>query len=171
MRFIFTVLGSCLVALASAHGSDTETGPPMRVGVFEQQVHLPYTEADGLPSRDVRAIALDTDGAVCVETAAGPARFADGRWQTPDATANAGFACLPEKLPWPPGLEAVAGSREAVRDMAQHGGEIAVAAENGLFTGDGEAWNMALPRQGPVRWAPMDVRAVAYDPEGRLWFA
>jgi hypothetical protein len=51
-------------------------------------------------------------------------------------------------------------------------GELAVAASGGLLvrnpTGD---WSTEYPREGPRSWAPKDVRAVAFDSEGRLWFA
>jgi len=50
--------------------------------------------------------------------------------------------------------------------------ELAVAASDGLFvmnpTG---SWRTEYPREGPRSWAPKDVRAVAFDSEGRLWFA
>ncbi len=49
--------------------------------------------------------------------------------------------------------------------------EIAVAAEKGLFLWTEGVWQLALPQQGKVRWAPVDVRAVVYDSEGKLWFA
>jgi hypothetical protein len=46
-------------------------------------------------------------------------------------------------------------------------GVVAVAAEDGLFEGDRRLY----PRQGSRSWAPRDVPAVAYDGEGRLYFA
>ena len=51
-------------------------------------------------------------------------------------------------------------------------GELAVAAEQGLFLCDeAGTWKAESPREGKRSWAPYDVRGVAYDSEGRLWFA
>ena len=49
-------------------------------------------------------------------------------------------------------------------------GEIAVAAAEGLFVGNGELQRV-LPRDGNRSWAVVDARGVAYDSAGRLWFA
>ncbi len=51
-------------------------------------------------------------------------------------------------------------------------GQLALAAEGGLFllSSDG-AWQKSNPYRGTRSWAPRDVRAVAYDSRGRLWFA
>jgi len=51
-------------------------------------------------------------------------------------------------------------------------GELAVAAADGLFvmspTG---SWTAEYPREGTRSWAPKNVRAVAFDSDGGLWFA
>lgn len=51
------------------------------------------------------------------------------------------------------------------------GGEIALAAAEGLFLREREGWKAVYPASGGRSWAPVDARAVAYDAEGRLWFA
>ena len=66
-------------------------------------------------------------------------------------------------LPWYPSLASVVDSQKSVRDVAQLGTEIAIAAKNGLYIGDGTTWKLVLPSQGSARWAPFDVRAVDYD--------
>jgi len=140
------------------------------VGAFDQQVHTVFTEADGLPSNDVRRIAIGADGTVYVDTSNGPARLGGGRWMIFDG--NAPFP--PEvsvQVDAYPELAAIAGGAETVRAIASHDREFAVAAESGLYLGDGKNWARALPRQGAVCWAPVDVRAVAYDADGHLWFA
>lgn len=143
---------------------------PMRVGAFEQQAHVAFTTSDGLPSNDVNDVAINADGAVYAETAQGIARYTDGRW-----TAVAGGEPFPAKAKEAPetiaSIEKIIGTRETIRSVASHNGEFAVAADNGLYIGDGKNWAMALPRQGSTRWAPVDVVAVDYDTEGRLWFA
>lgn len=51
-------------------------------------------------------------------------------------------------------------------------GEIAVAAKAGLLTRDKTGiWRSEHPRQQDRSWSPHDVRGVAYDSRGRLWFA
>jgi hypothetical protein len=143
-------------------------GIPVHVGEFPQQVHRAYTSADGLSAEGVLKLGVGPDGALYAQTEEGVAVLDGKRW-TP-ATGDA-VETLFEPLPRHPTLEPLVGSRAAVRDVAEHGDEIAVAAENGLYVGDGTQWELALPIQGDVRWAPVDVRAVAYDKQGRLWFA
>lgn len=51
------------------------------------------------------------------------------------------------------------------------GPRMAVAATGGLLEqGDG-GWRLLYPRMETRSWAPHDVRGVAYDVQGRLWFA
>ncbi len=68
----------------------------------------------------------------------------------------------------------LAGGVRIVRSVAvAPSGAIAVAARVGLFVreaGD-PAWRRVLPRDGVRRWAPDDVRAVAWDARSRLAFA
>jgi len=52
------------------------------------------------------------------------------------------------------------------------GDEIAVAAMAGLLTrSKAGVWTRQQPHDGAKSWAPYDVRGVAYDRRGRLWFA
>jgi len=52
------------------------------------------------------------------------------------------------------------------------GGELVVAANEGLFIrNQAGAWKAEYPQDGNRSWAPRDVRGVAFDSEGRLWFA
>ncbi len=51
-------------------------------------------------------------------------------------------------------------------------GELAVAAAAGLFySTDGKNWQALYPKAGKRSWAPSDVRGVAFDAAGKLWFA
>lgn len=52
----------------------------VKVGAFEMDVATSYTEADGLPSVDVHALAVEKSGAVFAGTANGLAVYKDGRW-------------------------------------------------------------------------------------------
>lgn len=159
-----------LLIFMSVCPAESRPALPVHVGPFDQQIHTAFTEADGLPSNDVRRIAIGADGVVFVDTANGPARLDGGRW----AIFNGDAPFPPEvrvQADAFPELAVIAGGAGAVRAIALHDGEFAAAAESGLYLGDGKDWALALPRQGAVRWAPIDVRAVAYDADGRLWFA
>ena len=163
---LLTVIAlASLLATPVTKADDSRYEVPMRVGTFEQQVHQPYTAVEGLPSADVLRVAY-TNNAVFAETAAGIARFQNGQWDKSSGE-NTAFSALPSY----PSLLTLVGSPEAIRDVAQHNGEIAVAATSGLYIGNGEAWQLAMPQQGADRWAPLDVRAVVFDADGKLWFA
>ncbi len=70
-------------------------------------------------------------------------------------------------------LNALLGEGPPVRAVAfGPNGELAVAAGSGLYLQQaGAPWRAVYPRQGDRSWAPVDVRGVAYDTRGRLWFA
>ncbi len=69
-------------------------------------------------------------------------------------------------------LAKLLGKATRVRGAAMGGrGDLAVAAEAGLFLRRDDAWEPLHPQDGAKSWAPRDVRAVAYDRRGRLWFA
>jgi len=70
-------------------------------------------------------------------------------------------------------LHRLMGGARQVRQTAEAAdGRVAVAAEAGLYlrSVSGE-WQALHPRQDGRSWAPFDVRGVAFDAEGRLWFA
>ncbi|MCC6795067.1 MAG: hypothetical protein IT366_08105 [Candidatus Hydrogenedentes bacterium] len=157
------------LALPFAHIATAQIAPPYRVEAFEQQAHIPYTQEDGLPSNDVTRIACDTDGAIHIHTDKGAAKFANLKWTAVETTHAAAFKW--DEIAWYPSLAVYVSNKEDVRDTAARDGEIAVASTNGLYLGDGETWSLALPRNGAIRWAPVDVRAVDYDQDGHLWFA
>ncbi|GMW03460.1 MAG: hypothetical protein AMXMBFR84_45940 [Candidatus Hydrogenedentota bacterium] len=149
----------------------------IEVGTFAQEVRTFYTTADGLPSNDVTRVYLK-GGAVFALTGAGPARLEGGTWvasadpgvsersdiETLLATTQGGLAAVAGELndrDWRQG--AIAGDNR----------HAAVAAVSGLFLRDDgdDEWLRAFPMAGPRSWAPVDVRGVAYDRRGRLWFA
>ncbi len=49
--------------------------------------------------------------------------------------------------------------------------EMAMAADGGLYTSTAHQWVAVYPANGTRSWAPVDVRTVAFDSEGKLWFA
>lgn len=70
-------------------------------------------------------------------------------------------------------LHRLMGQARGVRQVAvAPDGRIAVAAESGLYLRlASEEWRALDPHQGSRSWAPRDVRGVAFDSQGRLWFA
>ena len=84
------------------------------------------------------------------------------------ATGSGLFELAGSKLAPVPGLK-----EKDVRHVALGPkGEIAVAAAGGLYlrTAPGD-WQALYPQEGGRSWAPRDVRGVAFDSRGRLWFA
>lgn len=142
---------------------------PLSTGEFAQDIHHGYRAGEELPD-GVSAIRIDSDGRVIARGESAAVSVFDGkRWARFEEHPE--MASLNEPLPWYPSLAALNVSAESVRDVAEHAGEIAIAAAEGLFVGDGTHWTLALPIQGNMRWAPVDVRAVTYDHLGQLWFA
>lgn len=120
---------------------------PLRVGIFHQEVRTEFTSADGLPSDDVRQVWIDARGQVRALTAAGAVRFDGRRW-------------IPEAATPPPAHRAQGPD-----------GSIAEARPDGLFLRrKGRAAERLLPYDGRRSWAVRDVRGVAFDGRGRLWF-
>ena len=75
---------------AGSDGKETPDALPVQVGSFEQQVHVGYTQAEGLPSNNVLQVALDSNGNVLAATAQGSAKFVNGQWQLADNGAPSG---------------------------------------------------------------------------------
>ncbi len=131
----------------------------VRVGTFQAEVRRFYTVADGLPSDDVSRVVI-AGGDVYAVTAKGAAKLTAGKW-----TAVPNVPAQPH-----PDLTSLTNVRQwAVRPN----GRAAAAAMSGLYVRDTAGkWNTQFPRDERGRsWAPHDVRGVAFDAAGRLWFA
>ncbi|QDU80773.1 Two component regulator propeller [Polystyrenella longa] len=157
----------CFLTSGSWH---LEAKTPVQVGEFTQQYHIPYDEADGLPDQAITQLHTGKKDQLYARAESGGLYQLEGEeWKS---IANASIdESLFTALPWYRSLSSMVESQNSVRDVAENGKEIVVAAAEGLIIGDGTHWSLVLPQEGNVRWAPVDVRAVAYDPEGRLWFA
>ncbi|MCF6286201.1 MAG: hypothetical protein L3K26_13565 [Candidatus Hydrogenedentes bacterium] len=162
------LMNAVFLGFMASFTAEAADGLPVRVGEFSQQMHRAYTQAEGLPAGEVSQLAVGPKGTVHARAKEKISVFDGNRWVPAGDNGAAEFF---GELPWYPSLATLVGSRAAVRDVAAHDGEIAVAAEGGLYAGDGTQWKLVLPVQGTMRWAPTDVRAVAYDAQGRLWFA
>jgi hypothetical protein len=115
---------------------------------FLQEQRTFYGVEDGLPSLQVTAVAVGPNGDVIAQTAAGTVRFDGKRWQRTERQMN-----------W------------TARAARSADGRQAEARADGLFvkTPTG-VWTPQYPTQGGRSWNPRDVRAVAFDAKGRLWF-
>jgi hypothetical protein len=166
----------CLVLVpATAQGQRGRSSGPItfegvEVGKFPIEVSAFYSDDDGLPSDDIRDIALAGD-IVYAATGNGVARYENGSWASvsqdewpeQDALGSAQKAKL----------RTLIGADDDTRQIANASdGRVAVAALAGLFlsTKNGE-WQQLYPRTEDRSWAPHDVRGVAFDSQGRLWFA
>jgi len=78
MRFVTT--RAIMVCLAA--GMTVCSAQSLQVGRFAQEVRTFYNASTGLPSDDVRAVAIASDGAVYAATSQGLARFDHGQWRT-----------------------------------------------------------------------------------------
>ena len=156
---------------ATSLGQDRDYSLPIEVGVFQQQVHRSYTMEQGLPDNQIDQIDVTEKGIVIATTTRGTAIFNEDHWQP--------MQMIEPRSPSRPELNdqqlaslyQVSGPQVVIRCIAEHQDEFAVAADNGLYLGNGHDWHLALVQQGRVRWAPTDVRAVLYDSTGTLWFA
>ncbi len=69
-------------------------------------------------------------------------------------------------------LHAFMGETRRVFGVAARDSRVSVASQTGLYErAPGGTWAPVFPWEAAERWSPVDVRAVAYDAEGRLWFA
>ncbi len=129
-------------------------------GAFRQEVRTFYSSSDGLPSDDVRVVAIE-NGEVYARTAAGAAKFVAGKWVA---------AAFPQQKRVD--LAGLANAAQVRHSAASPDGRAAAATADGLYLRDSSgAWTPLYPREGQRSWAPVDIRGVVFDARGRLWFA
>ena len=89
------------------------------------------------------------------------------------ATADGLFQLAAGKLVRVDALDGLLNDSRNIRQVAiGPDGAVAVAAASGLFLREASRdWRALYPRQNGRSWAPHDVRGVAFDAQGRLWFA
>ncbi len=146
--------------------ADEPFSPPIQVAPFAQQYQVTYTDLDGAPMPPVNHIEQNDGGALFAATPKRYIRLTDGTWKQGDYEDVFKSQDL-EKASFE-GLQ----SAGVIRQVVALQGERAAATETGLYLSlnDGD-WALAMPTEGEVRWAPIDVRAVTFDGAGQLWFA
>lgn len=140
-----------LCALSTTLWAET---PHVKIGLYPQEVPVSYTTEDGLPSNNVRSVHVTSDGVVYADTEHGWAKYSSGKWSA---------AVAPDGLDTPDGAKQVA--RRA-------NGNTVLATSDGLFeevSGKREA--LIVDDGQGRRWGTSDVRGVAIDSKGQLWFA
>ena len=148
---------------------------PTRVGAFQQQVAEKWTEADGLPSNDVRVVSWTAEG-VWAGTAEGDARYQEGRWQlqtTPVDTDEGDTAEIDLTNGRTSGaVFVVRAARSSIDPEAAC--PLAAGTETGLYLSPcgtkTTEWHQLLPHDATRSWALRNVRGVSFDPDGGLWF-
>ena len=143
---------------------------PIRVPEYRQPIHVAYTADEGLPTEAIVRVTHDADGTSYAQSRTNEILVLKGETWAHMAGSGA-VAELFSPPPAYPNLKSVDVHPDMIRGIATRAGEVAVAASTGLYLGDGDSWELALPTNDMVRWAPLDVRAVTYDQQGRLWFA
>lgn len=84
MKHIARWLSLVFLSVVTAGAQDV---PSVTVGTFPQEVSSRFTRDDGLPSNDVRSIAIAPDGTVYAGTASGLGIYQGGSWtQLPDVS-------------------------------------------------------------------------------------
>ncbi len=167
------LLRSSLVLLMAASACASSPTPDEP---FNQQMACYRERQEGLPSTDVKDV-YESWSRITVATAAGLAMW-DGQKWTPlmaESSAPAGPA-VPDHVERllntkerPEGFDI----RQACVKMSDHQLLSAIAAKEGLYErkGVGEWRRITVSDGQGRRWADTDVRGVAYDKVGRLWFA
>ena len=146
-----------------------------------------YTAADGLPSNDVRSVAI-SQGVVFAKTAAGTARLMSGKW-TADSAAGVKFSSALTVTDLRGAVWSVRNGALECRNgqsvktftgydglpyddfttlAAGEDGVIWIGTHKGAIRFDGKTWEY---REG-LRWLPDDdVRGIAVGANGNAWFA
>ena len=161
---------SCGVATA-VHAAQM----PVTVGLFPQEIARSYTESDGIPSNDVRTIIFEAEGPVAI-TPAGAALYNGENWQALENYTLPGYQLVVQGGAYTL-VESAEKANETAIEVRQTAGNIqepaALATDQGLFLrNNAGTYEKAMVEDGLGRaWAVSDVRGVALDNEGRLWFA
>ena len=156
------------IALASPAMADISIAevPHVKIGQFPQEVATSFTTADGLPSDDVHAIHIDSNGAVWADTDQGWAVLQGSNWSpaVPPSTQMLLGYVTPEKY-------------AAIGDTVNQAvltsdGRVVAATNKGLQIQTGAGFEPLIVEDGlGRRWGTFDVRGVAFDSRGQLWFA
>lgn len=148
---------------------------PVKVGSFLQEKAEHFFTEQGLPSNDINDLWIDA-GRPVVATAAGNAKFNGNTWEVVELKGGASYALSPTGDAYQ--LESMEAGRKDVQIPVHQATDrstapAAVATAQGLFVRNATGLYEKLDvRDGLGRmWGVEDVRGVALDAQGKLWFA
>jgi len=137
--------------------------PHVEIDQYPQEVATSFSESDGLPSDDVLAIDIDSNGVVWAETAKGWAVWRQGKWSAADS---------PSAQTLPKRKHTYSGDAVVNQMALTPEGELVAATKRGLLFEAKSGFEPMLVEDGLGRhWGVSDVRGVAVDSRGQLWFA
>jgi len=158
-------IAAVLIAVVLANFTIAEV-PHVTVGQFSQEVARSYTTDNGLPSNDVRSIYLDREGSIWASTEKGWAVW-NGRDWSPSNPPRAS-----ESVGHVPSAKYAAVEGRVNQVAIVSGGNVVAACSNGLLVETNEGFKPWVVEDGSGRrWGSSDVRGVAVDSYGQLWFA
>jgi hypothetical protein len=163
MKASWFVSGCLAATMAFAQNAP---GPSVAVGNFDQEVREFFDTDSGLDNNDVRRVLFESENGLFIETAAGISKRNNAVWTV--------VAELPASLVSPADTEVLTAETGVTLLDAASGPDgtlLAGAAEGLFFRNAAGEWGALYPRNDRYSWAPTPVPAVAYDSEGRPWFA
>ncbi len=167
---ILICAAAVMTSLFACDSGNAEAQVSTKVGEFSQQYHISYgAEAENVDD-PMTQLAISKSGELFAQTESKAIYvLQDNHWKMVDKSTATDSLFPPRR--WFPSLSSMVETLESIRDVAKKGNQTAIAAAEGLILSDGATWTLARPRQANIGWAPVDVRAVAYDSAGQLWFA
>jgi hypothetical protein len=164
MKYLSLTLMTLLCSATPSVAADADT-PPYKIGQFAQEVAAAFTVDNGLPSNDVRAIHLDSKGAVWADTDKGWAVFQNDAWTNatpPNPKSLIGHVPVDR-------LGSIANITNQATQTQEN--QIIAATSKGLMISSDSGFEPYVVEDGlGRRWGTSDVRGVTVDTKGRLWF-
>ncbi len=131
----------------------------VKIGAMSKQETA--KDPTALPTGDFLSIAVGEDDKVSIRTDKGSLVFDGTKWSKETKSDVDKVEDLPEKDSY----------GKVFATAEKDTGERAVGGEQGLFTiNQQKEVKEIFPRDGSRSWAPTDVKGVAYDSKGNLWF-
>lgn len=150
----FLLLVFCLALAARAPGA---VAPAPQA--FQQEIAGHHAPAAAAPTGAVEAVIVSTGNVPRVRVNGGWLELRDGSWRSIPAPHNEPLTALPDGTP-------------VIQDARSPQGDRYAATATGLWVEKGGRWEKLVVADGLGRhWATADVRGVAFDARGQLWFA
>jgi hypothetical protein len=171
----------CLIgSLAVGAGAQEARASSVTVGRFPQEVATKFTTKQGLPSNDVRSIAVAPDGSVYAGTGAGLGIYQNGAWtelmdvsgQPVDALGSyqgGGLGVVGGMFYYESGgdFQSVSLPADRVYDIATAGGAFILATDRGVFYMESNAYSFQpLEQLNDLLGDNKAVYQIAIGPQG-----